>query len=171
MGACHSVCSAVVWHVQFVKSPGDQVLALLSVQFSIFWTTGQICTATSRLLVAAPIATQFFDRLKASCHKKCLLCCQSVPRASFSHRLPFTIHTVWCTLQTRAAQIEIGDPFSETSRMGPLINKQQYDKVLGYIEVLLSAALFLGAERHTACAPDTTCCEFELHYLIPCAQM
>ena len=63
------------------------------VQFSIFWTTGQICTATSRLLVAAPIATQFFDRLKVSRYVLCLLCCDSMPTASFPHRL--TIHTVW----------------------------------------------------------------------------
>lgn len=56
---------------------------------------------------------------------------------------------VWCTLQTRAAQIEIGDPFSETSRMGPLINKQQYEKVLGYIEVLLDPARCSWMERAT----------------------
>lgn len=38
-------------------------------------------------------------------------------------------------VQMRAEQINIGEPFDEGSRMGPLINKQQYDKVLGYIEV------------------------------------
>ena len=33
-------------------------------QFSIFWTSGQICTATSRLLVEAAIAKEFFAKLK-----------------------------------------------------------------------------------------------------------
>ena len=133
-------------------------------QFSIFWTTGQICTATSRLLVAAPIATQFFDRLKATCSTlpTCADCdVLWYERHSCRHLLAAAIRAVCFALQTRAAQIEIGDPFSETSRMGPLINKQQYDKVLGYIEVLLNAARVLDAGRNTACAPDTTCCDIE----------
>lgn len=32
--------------------------------FSIFWTSGQICTATSRLLVQDTIADTFYDRLR-----------------------------------------------------------------------------------------------------------
>lgn len=37
--------------------------------------------------------------------------------------------------------IKIGDPLDDSSRMGPLINADQYKKVLGYIQVLHSAAL------------------------------
>ena len=32
--------------------------------FSIFWTSGQICTATSRLLVQDTIAYKFYDHLR-----------------------------------------------------------------------------------------------------------
>lgn len=67
--------------------------------FSIFWTSGQICTATSRLIVQATIANKFYEQLKQ-----------------------------------RAEAINIGDIMDESSRMGPLINKGQYDKVLGYIQ-------------------------------------
>lgn len=45
----------------------------------------------------------------------------------------FILHSVF--LQMRAEQIKIGDAFDETSRLGPLINKQQYEKVMGYIQV------------------------------------
>ena len=34
------------------------------VQFGIFWVTGQICSATSRLVVHERIADRFFARLK-----------------------------------------------------------------------------------------------------------
>ncbi len=54
-------------------------------KFSIFWTTGQICTATSRLIVAAPIAQQFFDRLKVhgNCMTACRLELKNLPVGSF----------------------------------------------------------------------------------------
>lgn len=34
------------------------------VQFGIFWTVGQICSATSRVLLEESIADKFLDRLK-----------------------------------------------------------------------------------------------------------
>jgi acyl-CoA reductase-like NAD-dependent aldehyde dehydrogenase len=37
-------------------------------------------------------------------------------------------------LAGRVSRIKIGDPLSETSEMGPINNKAQYQKVLGYIE-------------------------------------
>ena len=40
------------------------MLRPLCLQFGIFWTVGQICSATSRLLVHKDIAPAFFARLK-----------------------------------------------------------------------------------------------------------
>ncbi|MHC1562247.1 aldehyde dehydrogenase [Actinomycetospora sp. C-140] len=34
----------------------------------------------------------------------------------------------------RASQIQLGDPFGEATEMGPVANKMQYDKVVGYLE-------------------------------------
>ena len=76
------------------------ILVLCHPQFGCFWTTGQICTATSRLIVHESIAPQFYKLLKE-----------------------------------RAESIPIGEPFSEDSRLGPVVNASQYAKVLQYIEV------------------------------------
>jgi len=38
-------------------------------------------------------------------------------------------------LTERTKAIRIGDPLDPETQMGPLINKMQYDKVLGYIEI------------------------------------
>lgn len=64
-------------------------------------------------------------------------------------------------MQARAEQIKIGDAFDETSRLGPLINKQQYDKVMGYIQVTASGFRissarpsiwgFIGKAFHPGC--------------------
>ena len=37
---------------------------MVSMQFGIFWTNGQICSATSRLLLQDSIADRFLQRLK-----------------------------------------------------------------------------------------------------------
>ena len=34
----------------------------------------------------------------------------------------------------RASQIQLGDPFGEATEMGPVANKMQYEKVVGYLE-------------------------------------
>lgn len=70
------------------------------VQFGIFWTVGQICSATSRLIIQEGIADKFFARLKQ-----------------------------------RTEEIVVGNPLEEETRLGPLVNEAQYQKVLGYIEV------------------------------------
>lgn len=62
--------------------------------------------------------------------------------------VPANIH--YHALQMRAEQIKVGGPFDVTSRLGPLINKQQYDKVLGYIEVL-SPVVLLPASADVSC--------------------
>ena len=79
-------------------------------QFGCFWTTGQVCTATSRLIVHESIAPHFYELLKE-----------------------------------RAESIPIGDPLSEDSRLGPVVNASQYAKVMQYIEARSAQAL---AQRH-----------------------
>lgn len=69
-------------------------------QFGVFWTTGQICSATSRVLVHSSLLPAFKARLKQ-----------------------------------RSEAICIADPHTPESRMGPLVNRAQYDKVMAAIEV------------------------------------
>lgn len=83
--------------------------------FGAFWTNGQICSATSRLLLHAPIAEAFLQRLK-----------------------------------TRAEQISAqGNPLLPGSRLGPVANAQQYEKVSAYIQSGLDegAELLTGGGR------------------------
>ncbi len=70
-------------------------------QFGVFWTNGQICSSTSRLLVQEGIAPAFYEQLKK-----------------------------------RAESIKQCDPLTEDCRMGPVVNQDQYDKILGFIEVM-----------------------------------
>ena len=69
------------------------------VQFGCFWTNGQICSATSRLLLHRRIASSFLARLK-----------------------------------TRAESIRVCDPSQPGCRLGPIVCRSQYDKVVRYIE-------------------------------------
>ncbi|RLN51399.1 hypothetical protein BBJ29_000664 [Phytophthora kernoviae] len=68
------------------------------VMFGCFWTNGQICSATSRLLVKEDIAEEFITKLV-----------------------------------TETQKLILGDPLDEKVQMGPLVSKQQQQKVLGYI--------------------------------------
>ncbi|DBA85159.1 TPA: hypothetical protein ACH3X2_005875 [Trebouxia sp. C0005] len=69
--------------------------------FGVFWTNGQICSSTSRLLVQESIAPAFYEQLKK-----------------------------------RAESIKQCDPLTEDCRMGPVVNQDQYDKIMGFIEVM-----------------------------------
>lgn len=78
--------------------------------FGCFWTNGQICSATSRLLVHESIASEFLDRL-----------------------------VKWCK------NIKISDPFEEGCRLGPVVSKGQYEKVMKFISTAKSeGATILG---------------------------
>lgn len=66
--------------------------------FGVFWTNGQICSSTSRVLLHRNIADKVLDRLKKE-----------------------------------VANIKIGDPLDPSSKLGPVVNKQQYDKVMEFI--------------------------------------
>lgn len=69
------------------------------IMFGVFWTNGQICSSTSRLLIHEKIADKVLQRLKEEAEK-----------------------------------INQTNPMEENSRMGPVVNKLQYDKVMGYIQ-------------------------------------
>ncbi|XP_021733696.1 betaine aldehyde dehydrogenase, chloroplastic [Chenopodium quinoa] len=82
--------------------------------FGCFWTNGQICSATSRLLVHENIAAEFLDRL-----------------------------VKWCK------NIKIADPFEDGCRLGPVVSKGQYEKVLKFISTAKSegATILCGGSR------------------------
>jgi len=82
--------------------------------FGVFWTCGQICSATSRLLVHESIAQRFYRKLRE-----------------------------------RAEAIRIGDPTEKGVRLGALVNRGQYAKVLGHIREALEdgGTLLTGGKR------------------------
>ncbi|MDQ0705423.1 betaine-aldehyde dehydrogenase [Pseudomonas sp. W3I7] len=79
-----------------------------------FFNAGQICSATSRVLVADNLADEFLQRLQA-----------------------------------RAEGIRVADPFAEDVEMGALINRAQYQRVLGHIQrgIDEGARLLCGGAR------------------------
>lgn len=79
-----------------------------------FFNAGQICSATSRVLVADSLADEFLQRLQA-----------------------------------RAESIRVADPFADDVEMGALINRAQYQRVLGHIQrgIAQGARLVCGGER------------------------
>ncbi|MGU9808795.1 aldehyde dehydrogenase family protein [Pseudomonas sp. LF052] len=79
-----------------------------------FFNAGQMCSATSRVLVADSLADAFLQRL-----------------------------------QTRAEGIRVADPFADEVQMGALINRAQYQRVLGHIQrgIADGARLLCGGER------------------------
>src|SRR5471032_3002139 len=79
-----------------------------------FFNAGQMCSATSRVLVADELADEFLTRLQA-----------------------------------KAERIRVADPFAEDVEMGALINRAQYQRVLGHIErgVQAGAKLLCGGGR------------------------
>ncbi|WP_339764480.1 aldehyde dehydrogenase family protein [uncultured Hoeflea sp.] len=82
--------------------------------FGIFWNKGEVCSATSRVLVQRGIFERLLDRLRSA---------------------------------TEA--IEIGSGEAPGVKLGPLVSKGQYDKVLGTIETgkLTAARLVTGGGR------------------------
>lgn len=79
-----------------------------------FFNAGQMCSATSRVLVADSLADEFLRRLQA-----------------------------------RAEGIRVAEPFSDEVEMGALINRAQYQRVLGHIRrgVEDGARLLCGGAR------------------------
>lgn len=82
----------------------------------IMSNSGQICTATSRILVQDTIYDKFIEQFKK------------------------TVHAV----------SKVGDPFHDSTFQGPQVTKQQYERVLSYIDSGKSegATLLTGGEPH-----------------------
>lgn len=85
------------------------------IMFGVFWTNGQICSSTSRLLIHEKIAPAVLKRLKEEAEK-----------------------------------INQTNPLEVGARMGPVVNKIQYDKVMGYIQAGKDegATLLTGGKRN-----------------------
>lgn len=69
------------------------------IMFGIFWNQGQVCSATSRVLVERSLYPALLERLVAE-----------------------------------AKKIKIGNGLDQGTLLGPLVNEQQYRKVLGFID-------------------------------------
>ncbi len=83
-----------------VMDDADLDLVEQGVVWAAFGTTGQRCTATSRLIVHKRVAAQLVDRIVA-----------------------------------RAQSLKVGNGLHPDTEMGPLVNQDQLERVLGYIEV------------------------------------
>lgn len=85
---------------QIVMPDANLELALDGVLWGAFGTTGQRCTATSRLILHADIYDKFIEELVY-----------------------------------RAGNILIGNGLYQDTQMGPVINRESYDRVLEYIRI------------------------------------
>jgi alpha-ketoglutaric semialdehyde dehydrogenase len=83
-----------------VMDDADLELVEQGAVWAAFGTTGQRCTATSRLIVQRGVAAQLTERIVA-----------------------------------RAKALRIGNGLHAATEMGPLVNADQLERVLGYIEV------------------------------------
>ncbi|HEV7306331.1 aldehyde dehydrogenase family protein [Ensifer sp.] len=82
-----------------VFADSDIEKAVEWIMFGIFWNQGQVCSATSRVLVEAPLYPKLLERLVEE-----------------------------------AKKITIGNGLDKGTLLGPLVNKGQYEDVLGHIE-------------------------------------
>ncbi|MGF6758908.1 aldehyde dehydrogenase family protein [Paraburkholderia sp. GAS42] len=103
-----------------VFDDADVDLAVELVEAGGFFNGGQMCSATSRVLVARELAP-----------------------------------TLLAKLVERAERIVVGDPFAPGVRMGPLVNRAQFERVRGHIEqgIADGARLVTGGGR-PAGAPE-----------------
>ncbi|NEY90200.1 aldehyde dehydrogenase family protein [Tabrizicola oligotrophica] len=79
------------------------------IMFGIFWNQGQVCSATSRVLVERSLYAPLLARLV-----------------------------------TEAEKITIGDGLAAGTLLGPLVNEQQYQKILGFISRAVAAGATLA---------------------------
>lgn len=93
--------------VVFADSDIDK--AVEWIMFGIFWNQGQVCSATSRVLVERPLYAPLLARLVAEAEK-----------------------------------ITIGNGLETGTLLGPLVNKDQYHKVLGFIDRAVAAGATLA---------------------------
>lgn len=108
-------------NIQIVMDDADLELAVDGALWGAFGTTGQRCTATSRVICGKGVVDKFASMLVK-----------------------------------RAAQLKVGDGLDESTQMGPVINQDQLDTVLGYIEIgkKEGAKLATGGKRLTGGSYD-----------------
>jgi aldehyde dehydrogenase (NAD+) len=99
-----------------VMADADLDLVMQGVVWAAFGTTGQRCTATSRLIVHRDVAEPLVERIVA-----------------------------------RAKTLRVGNGLHADTEMGPLVNQDQLERVLSYIEIGKSegAELRCGGSRLT----------------------
>jgi betaine-aldehyde dehydrogenase len=104
-----------------VFDDADLDLAVELVEAGGFFNSGQMCSATSRVLVARELAPTLLARLVE-----------------------------------RAGRIVVGDPFAPGVRMGPLVNRAQFERVRGHIEqgIADGARLVTGGGDRPAGVPE-----------------
>jgi alpha-ketoglutaric semialdehyde dehydrogenase len=103
-----------------VLSDADLKLAVESAASGAFGSSGQRCTATSRVVVEDKVADEFVSMLVA-----------------------------------RAKEFRTGDGFDENVAVGPLVDENQLETVLRYLEIgKKEAKLLLGGSRVTGGAHD-----------------
>ena len=82
-----------------VFSDADTQSAVPSAMLGVFYNSGQVCSARTRIFVERDIYEDFLDQfVKAS------------------------------------SDMTVGDPFEEKTRMGPLVSREQFDRVMNYVE-------------------------------------
>ena len=83
-----------------VHEDADLEAAVDGALFGIFFNTGQVCNASSRLLLHEPIADEFLS-----------------------------------LFLERAGRLRVGKPTSEDTQIGPLISREQLERVVSYVEL------------------------------------
>ena len=92
----------------FIFADADLSKAVPAAAGGIFFNSGQVCVAGSRILVQRSIYDEFVERFAAE-----------------------------------AAKWKVGDPSDPSTRVGPLVSKNQYDRVMGYLDVARSEGRIL----------------------------
>lgn len=121
------------------------------VMFGCFWTNGQICSATSRLLARArpsPISTRAPPARSANrcaAPRLCRRCRRLLP----SQVQDTLAGRLLALLQHHCEQVKICDPLVRECRLGPVVSQAQYDKIQGHISTAVEegATVLTGGKR------------------------
>jgi aldehyde dehydrogenase (NAD+) len=109
-------------NVILVMEDADLELAIEGAVWGAFGTTGQRCTASSRVVVHQKVYREFVEELVK-----------------------------------RAAALQVGDGLDPTVQMGPLINREQMQKVRQYVEIGASEGARLLCGGHPLEGPAHAC--------------
>ncbi|GAA0141914.1 dehydrogenase [Lithospermum erythrorhizon] len=106
--------------------------------FGCFWTNGQICSATSRLIVHCILKLSLSPSSSSLPPYVVIKDISSFIAAKFLDKL------VQC-----CKNIKISDPLEEGCRLGPVVSSGQYEKILKFIATAKSegASILCGGER------------------------